>query len=117
MRLLPDATAMIATRTGIEALSSEPWLTEVRATPAFCTTSTTPKPAAPQPRIDGVNAARSRRRAGNASSSAATRNRTAASQPGPSQSKATLVIGTVVPHSTPAVVRASRAKIRVLRMP
>jgi hypothetical protein len=28
-----------------------------------------------------------------------------------------LVSGTVVPHSTPAVVRASRAKIRVLRIP
>ncbi len=102
---------MAATSTGIEPTIIEAWLTLVRPTPTFCTTTQTPTPKTPQSRIAGVNAARRWARAGKARRAAASPNRTTVSQPGCSQPSDTLDRAMLEPHSTPAAVRALMAGI------
>jgi len=85
-------------------------VTLVRVMPAFCTTTEPPYPSAPAASTAGVNARRSPRRRAAASRIAAARpKRTTVSQPGDSHSRASLVSGTVVPHSSPAAMRAATA--------
>ena len=102
--------AMIATSTGTAPISRAAWVTLVRVMPAFCTMTEPPYPSAPATSTLGVNAARSLARGVAASSTAAARpNRAAVSQPGDSHSRASLDSGTVVPHSSPAAMRAATA--------
>ena len=105
---------MIATSTGVAPISRAAWVTLVRLIPAFCTMTEPPYPSAPQASTLGVNAARSLARPvvrpATASSTAAARpKRVAVSQPGDSHSRASLDSGTVVPHSSPAAMRAATA--------
>ena len=62
----------------------------------------------------GLQAARSRDRLTTISTAAASANLANASQAGGSQPRATLDSGTVVPHSTPAAIRAGKTRRRVL---
>ncbi len=106
--------AMIATSTGTAPISRAAWVTLVRVMPAFCTMTEPPYPSAPAASTAGVNARRSAVRrpviSRAASRTAAARpKRTTVSQPGGSHSRATLVSGTVVPHSSPAAMRAATA--------
>ena len=114
--------AMIATSTGTAPISRAAWVTLVRVMPAFCTMTEPPYPSAPAASTAGVNACRSadrwagcwacpcpRRRATASRTAAARPKRTAVSQPGVSHSRASLVSGTVVPHSSPAAMRAATA--------
>ncbi len=109
---------MIATITGAVPMSSAAWLTLVRVMPVFCSRTVPPYPAAPQASTAGLHAARSRDRGVAASSTAAaTANRMAVSHPGESQPRAILDRGTVLPHSSPATVSATRARRRSKFMP
>ncbi len=113
------SAAMTATSMGTAPISRAAWVTLVRVMPAFCTTTDPPYPMAPEIRICGVNAARSPSRplAATASRIAAARpKRTAVSQPGGSHCRASLESGTVVPHSSPAAVRAATALRRLMFM-
>src|SRR5687768_5345028 len=78
---------------------------------------TAPKPTAPAATIRGVSAARSPRRPNQASSGAASANRTTVSQPPPSQSSESFDSGTVRPHSAPAAARARMAVRFVVMAP
>ena len=102
--------ATIATSTGTAPISSAACVTLVRVIPAFCTTTVAPYPTAPEPR---TFASRSRpftrRRAIGSSTAAARPKRTAVSHPGASHCRASLDSGTVVPHSSPAAMRAATA--------
>jgi hypothetical protein len=109
-----QTAAMIATSTGTAPMSRAAWVTLVRTMPAFCTMTEPPYPIAPDTSTLGVNAARSLARPAlrpaTASRTAAARpKRAAVSQPGDSQVRAILDSGTVVPHSSPAAVRAATA--------
>ena len=110
-------TAMIATITGAVPMSSAAWLTLVRVMPVFCSRTVPPYPAAPQASTFGLHAARPRGRVMASSTAAATANRMAVSQPGGSQPRAILDRGTVLPHSSPAIVSATRARRRSVFMP
>ena len=113
-----QSAAMIATSTGTAPMSSAAWVTLVRVMPAFCTTTDPPYPTAPDASARGVQAARIPRcRAAAARTAAARPNRAKASQPGGSHSRASLDSGTVVPHSSPAAVRAAIARRRLMFMP
>ncbi len=119
--------AMIATSTGTAPISRAAWVTLVRAIPAFCTKTDPPYPTAPEPRsvsLGGTIPRRpplvlggslfpqtppARRPATGSSTAAARPKRTAVSQPGASHCRASLDSGTVVPHSSPATVRAATA--------
>jgi hypothetical protein len=88
-------------------------VTLVRVMPAFCTTTEPPYPTAPEPSTAGVQAVRTAEREAARSRTAAARpKRTKVSHPDGSQSRATLDSGTVVPHSSPAVVSAATARRR-----
>ncbi len=101
---------MTATSTGTAPISSAAWVTLVRVMPAFSRMTEPPYPIAPEVTTLGVNAARSPERRAAASRTAAARpNRVAVSQPGASHSRASLDSGTVVPHSSPAAMRAATA--------
>ncbi len=104
--------AMIATSTGAVPMSSAAWLTLVRVMPEFWSRTVPPYPTAPEARIAGLHAARSRDRVTVSRTAAATANRMAVSQPGGSQPRAILDRGTVLPHSSPAMVSATRARRR-----
>jgi hypothetical protein len=104
--------AMIATSTGTAPISSAAWVTLVRTIPAFCTTTVAPYPTAPEPRIFASRSRcplGARRRAMGSSTAAARPKRTTVSQPGASHCRASLDSGTVVPHSSPAAMRAATA--------
>ena len=106
--------AMIATSTGVAPISRAAWVTLVRLMPAFCTMTEPPYPSAPEASTLGVNAARSLDRpvvrpAAASRTAAARPKRVAVSQPGGSHSRASLDSGTVVPHSSPAAMRAATA--------
>jgi hypothetical protein len=105
--------AMTATSTGAAPISSAAWVTLVRAIPAFCTMTDPPYPTAPEARTLTSKArpprGRRRRRATGSSTAAARPKRTAVSQPGASHCRASLDSGTVVPHSSPAAMRAATA--------
>ena len=126
--------AITATSTGTAPISSAAWVTLVSATPAFCSTTDPPYPAAPEASTSGVPAARAAlrpvasrwtrepptpsaprgpsvpaRRLIASRTAAARPNRATVSQPGGSQARASLDSGTVVPHSIPAVARAATA--------
>jgi hypothetical protein len=101
--------AMTATRTGTAAISSAACVTLVRLMPAFCTTTVPPYPIAPETNIRASSTRCPRRRATGSSTAAARPKRTAVSQPGASHCRASLDIGTVVPHSSPAATRAATA--------
>jgi hypothetical protein len=115
--------AMTATSTGTAPISSAAWVTLVRVIPAFCTTTVAPYPIAPAARTFAVRArlprrqprpprrepSALRRRATGSSTAAARPKRAAASQPGASHCRASLDSGTVVPHSSPAAMRAATA--------
>jgi hypothetical protein len=127
------SAAMIATSTGTAPISRAAWVTLVRATPAFCTITDPPYPIAPAAssvspakrpagthRDRGNPAARTpvartprdtppRRPATASRTAAAKPNRVTVSQPVGSHSRASLDSGTVVPHSSPAPVRAATA--------
>src|SRR5580693_8276947 len=108
--------AMIATMMGAVPISSAAWLTLVRVIPAFCSRTVPPYPTAPEASSAGLNAARTRGPSTASRMTAATPKRTTVSQPGGSHCRASLDIGTVVPHSSPATVSAARAGRRLLRM-
>jgi hypothetical protein len=117
--------AMTATSTGAAPISSAAWVTLVRAIPAFCTMTDPPYPTAPEARTLTSKARppprRSRprqppRRATGSSTAAARPKRTAVSQPGASHCRASLDSGTVVPHSSPAAMRAATALRRLVFM-
>jgi hypothetical protein len=119
--------AMTATSTGTAPISSAAWVTLVRAIPAFCTMTDPPYPTAPETRTFASRIPRARRRrrpgpqrrrrrpgpqrrrATGSSTAAARPKRTAVSQPGASHCRASLDSGTVVPHSSPAAIRAATA--------
>jgi len=122
------SAAMTATSTGTAPISRAAWVTLVRAMPAFCTMTEPPYPIAPDtstladhgdrragprgpcwPRPPRLLAT-GRRRA------AARPKRVAVSQPVGSHSRASLDSGTVVPHSSPAPVRAATARRRLVFM-
>jgi hypothetical protein len=126
--------AMTATSTGAAPISSAAWVTLVRAIPAFCTMTDPPYPTAPeartltskarppsrrsrpeQPRRRG-RPGQQRRRATGSSTAAARPKRTAVSHPGASHCRASLDSGTVVPHSSPAAMRAATALRRLVFM-
>jgi hypothetical protein len=65
----------------------------------------------------GLHAARSRERQANSRIAAASPNRATVSQPGGSHCTASLVAGTVVPHSVPAAARAATARRSKLMPP
>jgi hypothetical protein len=108
-----QTAAMTATSTGIAPISKAAWVTLVRAIPAFCTMTVAPYPTAPEPRTFASRSrwprTRTRRRATGSSTAAARPKRTAVSQPGASHCRASLDSGTVVPHSSPAAMRAATA--------
>jgi hypothetical protein len=105
--------AMIATSTGIAPISSAACVTLVRTIPAFCTMTVAPYPTAPEARTFASRSRwprpRTRRRATGSSTAAARPKRTAVNQPGASHCRASLDSGTVVPHSSPAAMRAATA--------
>jgi hypothetical protein len=101
--------AMIATSTGTAPISRAAWVTLVRVIPAFCTMTDPPYPAAPDSSIRASSTRCPRRRATGSSTAAARPKRRTVSQPGASHSRASLDSGTVVPHSSPAAVRAATA--------
>ncbi len=105
--------AMIATSTGIAPISSAACVTLVRTIPAFCTMTVAPYPTAPEPRTFASRSrwprTRTRRRAMGSNTAAARPKRAAVSQPGASHCRASLDSGTVVPHSSPAAMRAATA--------
>ena len=110
--------ATTATSTGTAPMSRAAWLTLVRAMPAFCTSTDPPYPIAPEASTAGRKAARTPGRAATASRTAAARpNRASVSQPGGSHPRASLDSGTVVPHSSPAMVSAATARRRSGFMP
>lgn len=115
--------AMTATRIGVVPISSAAWVTLVRVIPAFCRTTDPPYPIAPEASMSGVQAARTRAReagfraATQSRIAAASPKRTAPSQPGCSHCRASLDSGTVVPHSSPAAMRAATARRRFVFMP
>ena len=131
-----QTAAITATSTGTAPMSSAAWVTLVRATPAFCSTTDAPYPAAPDTSTSGVAArrvagtgraaparvlrpawARARFRRTRTSRIAAARpNRATVSQPAGSQARASLDSGTVVPHSIPATARAATARRRLVVM-
>jgi hypothetical protein len=117
------SAAMTATSTGTAPISRAAWVTLVRVIPAFCRMTVPPYPTAPEPKIFSSRTRPPRRRAtgsstlllppprsatGN-STAAARPKRTAVSQPGASHCRASLDSGTVVPHSSPAAIRAATA--------
>ena len=122
-----QAAAIIATSTGTAPISRAAWVTLVRAIPAFCTMTDPPYPTAPEPRrvslrrtipprpflvLAGSRSPQTppaRRRATGSRTAAARPKRTAVSQPGASHCRASLDSGTVVPHSSPAAMRAATA--------
>jgi hypothetical protein len=110
------AAATTATSTGAAPISNAAWLTLVRPMPMFCNTTDPPYPAAPEASTGQLQAARSRRRATTSKITAASAKRTKVSQPGGSQPSATLDSGTVVPHSSPAVISALMAWRRLAFM-
>lgn len=113
-----QSAATMATRTGTAPMSRAAWLTLVRVMPAFCTTTDAPYPIAPEASTAGRKAARTPGRAATASSTAAaTPNRANVSQPGGSHCRASFDSGTVVPHSSPAMVSAAIARRRSRFMP
>ena len=101
--------AMTATSTGTTPISRAAWVTLVRAIPAFCTMTEPPYPTAPPSSTRGSRMRTPRRRATGSSTAAARPKRRTVSQPGASHSRASLDSGTVVPHSSPAAVRAAMA--------
>jgi hypothetical protein len=112
-----QSAAMTATSTGTAPISRAAWVTLVRVIPAFCRMTDPPYPAAPDTSTRGRHTPRTAARGAATRSSAAARpNRAKASQPGGSHSRASLDSGTVVPHSSPAVVRAARARRRSVFM-
>jgi hypothetical protein len=115
--LCPSTAASSATSTGVAPMSNAAWVTLVRSMPRFCRTTEPPYPAAPLIRIAGRQTARSRNRLTAIRMSPATANLVSASQPGASQPRASFDRGTVVPHRTPAVIRAGKTVRRLLVMP
>jgi hypothetical protein len=109
--------ATTATSTGAAPISRAAWLTLVRSMPMFCSTTDPPYPAAPEASTGQLQEARSWRRATTSKTAAASAKRTKASQPGGSQPSASLDSGTVVPHSSPAVISALMAERRLVFMP
>jgi hypothetical protein len=107
-----QAAAMIATSTGVAPISSAAWLTLVRVMPTFCTRTDPPYPIAPEASTPGVQAGRSRDRAPASSTAAASPKRAKVSQAGGSHASASLDIGTVSPHSSPAAASAATARRR-----
>jgi hypothetical protein len=108
-----QSAAMTATSTGTAPISSAAWVTLVRVMPTFCTITDPPYPNAPDASTRGVQAARTLRPDAAASRMAAARPKRAnVSQPGGSHSRASLDSGTVMPHSSPAAVRAATARRR-----
>jgi hypothetical protein len=108
------SAAMTATSTGTAPISSAACVTLVRVIPAFCTMTVAPYPTAPKPRTFASKSRRpparpTRRRATGNSTAAARPKRTTVSQPGASHCRASLDSGTVVPHSSPAAMRAATA--------
>ena len=101
--------ATIATSTGTAPISSAACVTLVRVIPAFCTTTVAPYPTAPEASTRSSNILAPRRRATGSRTAAARPNRTTVSHPGASHSRASLDSGTVVPHSSPAAIRAATA--------
>ena len=101
--------AMTATSTGVAPTSRAAWLTLVRVIPAFWTRIDPPYPTAPQASTAGWQTAPTRKRTATRSTAAARPNRATVSQPGGSHSRASLVRGTVVPHSRPAAASAATA--------
>jgi len=104
-----QTAAMTATSTGTAPISMAACVTLVRAMPAFCTMTDPPYPTAPEPKTFASKTRPPRRRATGSSIAAARPKRTAVSQPGASHCRASLDSGTVVPHSSPAVMRAATA--------
>jgi hypothetical protein len=104
-----QTAAMTATSTGIAPISSAACVTLVRAIPAFCTMTVAPYPTAPETSNRASRMRWPRRRATGNSTAAARPKRTAVSQPGASHCRASLDSGTVVPHSSPAAMRAATA--------
>jgi hypothetical protein len=104
-----QTAAMTATSTGTAPISRAACVTLVRAIPAFCTMTVAPYPTAPQPSSLASRTRWPRLRATGSSTAAARPKRTAVSQPGPSHCRASLDSGTVVPHSSPAAIRAATA--------
>ena len=100
---------MIATSTGTAPIISAAWVTLVLVMPAFWTMTVIPYPIAPEISTLGVKAARSPRLAKGSRIAAARPKRATVSQPAGSHSSASLDSGTVVPHSSPAAQRATRA--------
>jgi hypothetical protein len=111
------SAAMIATSTGVAPTSSAAWDTLVRMTPSFWTRMVPPYPTAPQASTAGLHAARSRDRQATSRMAAARPNRTTVSQPGGSHCTASLVAGTVQPHSIPAAARAKTARRSKFMLP
>ncbi len=106
-----QAAAITATSTGPAPISSAAWVTLVRASPSFCTSTEPPRPTAPQARTGQRSAARSAARSTITSSTAAARaNLIATSQAGGSQPSAALDSGTLVPQATPAAASAATAR-------
>ncbi len=111
------AAASTATSTGAVPMSSDACVTLVRSTPAFCTRTVPPHPAAPAARTGQRNARRSSSRRAMASMTRAARpKRAAASHPGSSQPRAIFDSGTLVPHAEPAAASAARARLLLLIM-
>jgi len=109
-----QTAAATATSTGTAPISSAACVTLVRVMPAFCRMSAPPYPTAPEASTPGVSAAAARPRTAASSTAAARPNLLAASQPGAIHSSASLDSGTVVPHSSPAAVRAATALRRLV---
>jgi len=101
--------ATTATSTGTAPISRAACVTLVRAMPAFCTMTVPPYPTAPEASSLACGTRWPRRRATGSSTAAARPKRTAVSQPGASHDRASLDSGTVVPHSSPAAMRAATA--------
>ena len=107
-----QAAAMTAIRTGPVPISSAACVTLVLASPAFCTRTEPPSPAAPQASTCHRSAARSAARSTVASSTtAASANLATTSQPGGSHDNAALDKGTLVPQATPAAASAATARV------
>jgi hypothetical protein len=104
-----QTAAMTATSTGTAPISKAACVTLVRAIPAFCTMTVAPYPTAPETSNRASRMRWPRRRATGNSTAAARPNRTAVNEPGASHCKASLDSGTVVPHSSPAAMRAATA--------
>ena len=111
-----STAAMIATSTGVAPISSAAWVTLVRWIPRFCSSTEPPYPRPPLIRMAGLQAARSRERLATIRMAAASANLANASQAGGIQPRASLDSGTVVPHRTPAAIRAEKISRRLLVM-